>query len=94
MVVIQLPAKVFADNFCQNIRNVSAGHGHVMLKTILANIGKERPQVGDLTHGKPKAVIAKTIKGKGVSFIEGQPSWHHRIPSDEELPQAMEELKC
>ena len=44
--------------------------------------------------GKPKAVIAKTIKGKGVSFIEGQPSWHHRIPSDEELPKAMEELKC
>ena len=44
--------------------------------------------------GKPKAVIAKTTKGKGVSFIEGQPSWHHRIPNDEELPKAMEELKC
>jgi transketolase len=43
---------------------------------------------------KPKAVIAQTIKGKGVSFIEGQPSWHHRIPGDEELPKAMEELKC
>ena len=44
--------------------------------------------------GKPKAVIAKTTKGKGVSFIEGQPGWHHRIPRDEELPKAMEELKC
>ena len=41
---------------------------------------------------KPKAVIAQTVKGKGVSFIEGQPSWHHRIPKGEELPQAMEEL--
>ena len=44
--------------------------------------------------GKPKAVIVKTTKGKGVSFIEGRASWHHRIPGDEELPKAMEELKC
>jgi transketolase len=42
----------------------------------------------------PKGVIANTIKGKGVSFIEGQPSWHHRIPKGDELPKAMEELTC
>lgn len=42
--------------------------------------------------GIPKAVIAATTKGKGVSFIENQPSWHHRIPSEDELPLAMEEL--
>jgi transketolase len=42
--------------------------------------------------GRPKAIIAATTKGKGVSFIENQPSWHHRIPSAEELPMAMEEL--
>ncbi len=47
--------------------------------------------VGD---GRPKAVIARTTKGKGVSFIENQPSWHHRIPKESELPQAMEELGC
>lgn len=44
--------------------------------------------------GKPKAVIARTTKGKGVSFIENQPSWHHRIPKQDELPTAMEELGC
>lgn len=43
--------------------------------------------------GLPKAIIANTTKGKGVSFIEGQPSWHHRIPTAEELPLALEELK-
>ena len=47
-----------------------------------------------LGDGKPKAIIAKTTKGKGVSFIEGQPSWHHRIPKGEELPKALEELAC
>jgi transketolase len=43
--------------------------------------------------GLPKAIIANTTKGKGVSFIEGQPSWHHRIPTAEELPLALEELE-
>jgi transketolase len=43
--------------------------------------------------GVPKAVIAATTKGKGVSFIENQPSWHHRIPSEDELPIALEELE-
>jgi transketolase len=42
--------------------------------------------------GVPKVVIAATTKGKGVSFIENQPSWHHRIPSKDELPSALEEL--
>ena len=44
--------------------------------------------------GRPKAIIANTTKGKGVSFIENQPSWHHRIPTDDELPKALEELGC
>jgi len=44
--------------------------------------------------GKPKVIIANTTKGKGVSFIENQPSWHHRIPKGEELPKALEELGC
>jgi transketolase len=45
-------------------------------------------------NGMPKAIIARTIKGRGVSFIENQPSWHHKVPTDEELSQAMEELSC
>lgn len=42
---------------------------------------------------KPFAVIANTIKGKGVSFMENQPGWHGKAPNDEQLTQALEELK-
>ncbi|MBW1786372.1 MAG: transketolase [Deltaproteobacteria bacterium] len=41
---------------------------------------------------RPLAVIAKTVKGKGVSFIEDQADWHYRIPVDDELTQARKEL--
>ena len=42
---------------------------------------------------KPTVIIANTIKGKGVSFMEGKLLWHYRNPNDEQLAQAMEELK-
>jgi len=42
--------------------------------------------------GKPNLVIAHTIKGKGVSFIENSHKWHHRVPSDEEYGTALQEL--
>ncbi len=41
---------------------------------------------------KPLAVIANTIKGKGVSFLETHGSWHHRIPNEEEYKKIIEEL--
>lgn len=41
---------------------------------------------------KPTLVIAHTIKGKGISFIENKPEWHHRVPTDEEYVKMMEEL--
>ncbi|MBF8262505.1 MAG: Transketolase [Parachlamydiales bacterium] len=43
-------------------------------------------------RGNPKVIIAKTVKGKGVSFIEGHGKWHHRIPSSDELEQIYAEL--
>jgi transketolase len=42
--------------------------------------------------GKPSCVIARTIKGKGVSFAENQPAWHHGVPTREQLAAAAEEL--
>ena len=42
--------------------------------------------------GKPNVIIAHTIKGKGVSFVEGHGKWHHRIPSLEELELIFKEL--
>lgn len=42
--------------------------------------------------GKPTAIIANTIKGKGVSFMENQAGWHGKAPNDEEYEVAMKEL--
>ena len=44
------------------------------------------------TVDKPTMIIAKTIKGKGVSFMENQASWHGSAPSEEQLEQALSEL--
>ena len=44
------------------------------------------------TVDKPTMIIAKTIKGKGVSFMENQASWHGSAPSEEQLQQALSEL--
>jgi transketolase len=45
------------------------------------------------TKGMPTAIIAKTVKGKGVSFMENSVDWHGKAPNDAEYEQAMEELK-
>ena len=45
------------------------------------------------TKGMPTAIIAKSIKGKGVSFMEDQAGWHGKAPNDEQYAQAMEELE-
>ena len=42
---------------------------------------------------KPCAIIANTIKGKGVSFMENQAGWHGKAPNDEEFEIAMKELE-
>jgi len=44
------------------------------------------------TDGKPLAIIANTVKGKGNSFMEGRSEWHNRMPSDEQIAQARTEL--
>lgn len=43
--------------------------------------------------GKPVAVIAKTVKGKGVSYMEDQAGWHGKAPSDAEYERGMKELE-
>ena len=62
------------------------GHDHAALHDLL-----------DLDHppepGKPTVIIARTIKGKGVSFMEDQLAWHYRSPNDEQLAQALAELE-
>ncbi len=59
--------------------------------------------IGDLLHtlegapfrpGKPSLVLAKTKKGKGVSFMENVAKWHHRVPNEDEFNRAMIELEA
>jgi transketolase len=46
------------------------------------------------TKGKPTFILAETVKGKGVSFMEGKINWHGVAPTKEQLSQAIEELKA
>ena len=47
-----------------------------------------------LKQGKPTLVIANTIKGKGVSYMENEKKWHHGVPSDEQYELAINELNA
>lgn len=60
------------------------GHDHAQLAQALS---KDRRQ-----PGKPRAIIAHTIKGKGVSFMENQLAWHYKSPNSEQYEQAQVEL--
>ena len=44
------------------------------------------------TKGKPTCIIAKTIKGKGVSFMENQVEWHGKAPNKEQYDEAMRDF--
>jgi transketolase len=61
------------------------GHDHVQIENALGERGS--------TSGQPRLVLAHTIKGKGVSFMEGQLAWHYKSPSAEQLEQALKELE-
>ena len=59
--------------------------------------GREKESMQDsfskeFDNEKPTALIADTIKGKGVSFMEGHGQWHHKIPNDEEFLKIEKEL--
>ena len=46
------------------------------------------------TKGKPTAIIARTVKGKGVSFMENQVGWHGSAPNDEQYEKAVAEIRA
>ena len=45
------------------------------------------------TKGRPTAIVAKSVKGKGVSFMENNSGWHGKAPNDEQLKTALEDLE-
>ena len=58
------------------------GHDHAALLSTLGARGTDRP----------RCVIARTLKGKGVSFMEDRVEWHHKVPSLQQVEAALEEL--
>jgi transketolase len=58
------------------------GHNHEQLRRALRETG----------GGKPHVVLAHTVKGKGVSFMEASVDWHYRSPNDAQLAQALVEI--
>ena len=46
------------------------------------------------TKGQPTVILAKTVKGKGISFMENDAGWHGKAPNDEQMAQAREELEA
>lgn len=75
-------------------KKFEAFHFHVICVEDGNNMSQlhEAFQKARQVKGKPVAIIAETIKGKGVSFMEDKASWHGKAPNDEEYRQAMEEL--
>lgn len=62
------------------------GHDHAQIAATLADTPFETD--------KPSVIIAHTVKGKGVSFMENQLAWHYRSPNAEQLAQALAELEA
>jgi transketolase len=58
------------------------------------NISELRETLNNIPveDGKPTFIIANTVKGKGVSYMENEKKWHHGVPSDEEYERAIQEL--
>ena len=76
-----------ADKFrAFNFHVIEVADGNDM--TQLASAFEEARQ----TKGAPTAIVCKTVKGKGVSFMENQVGWHGKAPNDEQFEQAMAEL--
>jgi transketolase len=60
------------------------GHDVAALANLMQNVPNG--------SGKPVAIIAHTVKGKGVSFMEDDNNWHYRAPTADEVVKAMKEL--
>lgn len=78
------PFKEKWESFGWSVKEVN-GHDFVELANVFSKIPFEK--------GKPSVIIAHTIKGKGISFMEDKLEWHYKSPNEEELRKALEELK-
>lgn len=65
---------------------------HVIDGHSTADLDKIFSQLQFTADGTPKAIVARTVKGKGVSFVEGHGRWHHRVPDESEMAGIEREL--
>lgn len=72
-------------SFGWNVKEVD-GHNHDELREALKSVENER--------NKPTLIIANTVKGKGISFMENNILWHYRTPQGEEYDAAVKELEA
>ena len=82
-VMSSYPINLKFESFGFNVINVD-GHS---IEQLIAAFDKAKT-----VKGKPTAIIAKTIKGRGVSFMENQVGWHGKAPNEEQYNQAIKEL--
>ena len=82
-----MPTEPIADKWAAFNWHVIEIHGHNVAE-VLAALDR-----ADEVHGRPVVIIARTTKGKGVSFMENQPAWHGGIPDDKQFEAAMTELE-
>ncbi|MMZ68799.1 transketolase [compost metagenome] len=71
--------------FGWNVVSINGNNMEELLKAF-----RSAPEVA----GKPTLIMANTTKGKGVSFAENVPAWHHHVPNDKEFELALTELKA
>ena len=76
------PLKEKFKSFNCNIKNINGHDFNQIYKSLLVS-----------KNGKPTVIIANTIKGKGVKYMEGKILWHYKSPSTQELDIAINELK-
>ncbi|MEI7695720.1 MAG: transketolase [Chlorobium sp.] len=72
-------------SFGWNVKEVN-GHDEGQIENALRSFY-------DMSTGKPTVIIANTVKGKGVDFLEVHGPWHHRIPNSEEYEKIMKQLR-
>lgn len=77
------PLKERLESFGWNVKEID-GHNMEQIHSCFAGLRSQ--------YGKPKAIIAHTVKGKGVSFMENNGKWHRSIPTEAEYMRARQEL--
>jgi transketolase len=86
-VDIEMPIEPVADKWRAFNWNVMEIDGHDMEQIV------EALETAKTIKGKPTIIIAKTVKGKGVSYMENVAEWHGKAPCKEEAEQALKEIR-